>query len=240
MPKAVDLTEHRFGKLVAKSRGENDSSGHSRWYCLCDCQLDKPTDEQQLYLVRTTYLTQNITTSCPNCRISPTSHDIKRYNQYDLTGEYGVGITSNTNEEFYFDLEDYDLIKGYTWFVDNRGYLRATNTSIRMHDLVMCTDDVTMMVDHIYHNKLDNRKNRLRIVTNSQNQMNRDIPKNNTSGVRGVSWHERKQKWIAQIGVDGKLIYLGIFSNKEDAVIARKQAEEKYFGEFNFKIKKGQ
>ena len=47
----------------------------------------------------------------------------KKYNKYNLNGEYGIGWTSNTNEEFYFDLEDYDKIKDYCWFLDNRGYI---------------------------------------------------------------------------------------------------------------------
>ena len=52
---------------------------------------------------------------------------------------------------------------------------------------------------------------------------------NNTSGVRGVSWNKRKQKWSASIGLQGKDIYLGAYSKFEDAVAARKSAEEKYF-----------
>ena len=46
------------------------------------------------------------------------------------------------------------------------------------------------VIDHIFHKKFDNRKSQLRFVTHSQNQMNRDIGKNNTSGYRGISWHK--------------------------------------------------
>ena len=54
--------------------------------------------------------------------------------------------------------------------------------------------------------------------------------KNNTSKARGVVWRKREQKWMAQIGVDGKKMHLGYFDNFEDAVIHRKAAEKKYFG----------
>ena len=55
------------------------------------------------------------------------------------------------------------------------------------------------------------------------------IPANNTSGVKGVSWNERDKKWAAIIGFQGKYYRLGYFDNKEDAVLARKMAEKKYF-----------
>jgi len=101
-----------------------------------------------------------------------------------------------------------------------------------MHRLVMnCPED--MDVDHIFHNTWDNRKEFLRIVTESQNQMNKTITINNTSGVPGVCMD--KNKWRARIRVNNKEIHLGYFINKEDAIKARKQGEEKYFGEYAFK-----
>ena len=55
------------------------------------------------------------------------------------------------------------------------------------------------------------------------------LPKNNTSGVRGVSWDSRRQKWVAKIGIHSKNITLGRFDRMEDAVIARRCAEDEYF-----------
>ena len=161
------------------------------------------------------------------------NHNCKIFNKYDLSGEYGIGYTSK-GEEFYFDLEDYDLIKNYTWYVGDKGYIKAENEDITLHRVVMRAKEGDV-IDHIFHKKFDNRKSQLRFVTNSQNQMNRDIGKNNTSGHRGISWHKKHQKWIAQIGVMGKLKYLGLFSDIEDAIKARKEAEKKYFGEYNLK-----
>jgi hypothetical protein len=62
--------------------------------------------------------------------------------------------------------------------------------------------------------------------------MNRKIDSTNTSGYKGVAWRERDRVWRANITVDSKQIHLGHFKNKEDAIKARKEAEEKYFGEF--------
>ena len=54
----------------------------------------------------------------------------------------------------------------------------------------------------------------------------------NTSGYNGVYWNKRTNKWIAQIGFKGKKYHLGSFNKVEDAVKARKNAEERIYGEF--------
>lgn len=94
-------------------------------------------------------------------------------------------------------------------------------------------------VDHIIHphgneHKIDNRKSNLRLVTKSQNQMNRGLQDNNTSGVVGVHFAKKQEKWIAYIKINGKRKHLGSFSNKNDAILARKHAEEVYFGEYQY------
>lgn len=95
-------------------------------------------------------------------------------------------------------------------------------------------DPDNMVIDHKNHNLLDNRKSNLRIVTNSQNQMNKAIVQNNTSGATGVVWLKDTQQWRAEIRINMKTIYLGFFTNKDDAIAARKLAEEKYFGEYSY------
>jgi len=83
-------------------------------------------------------------------------------------------------------------------------------------------------VDHIDHDQLNNRIENLREVTHRDNMLNLSIPKNNSSGVVGVSWNKSHKKWRAQIRVNGKMVYLGGFTLKEDAIKARKEAERKY------------
>ena len=64
--------------------------------------------------------------------------------------------------------------------------------------------------------------------------MNKTLLKNNTSGVTGVSWNRRKEEWESYITIDDKRKGLGYFSNFDDAVAARKAAEERYFGEYSY------
>lgn len=86
--------------------------------------------------------------------------------------------------------------------------------------------------DHENRNPLDNTRKNLRVANHSQNNFNADVPKNNTSGVKGVYWDKTKEKWSAQIGVNGKRKKLGSFSAMEEAVKARHDAEIEYFGEY--------
>ena len=71
-------------------------------------------------------------------------------------------------------------------------------------------------------------------VTPSQNQMNSKLSSNNTSGVTGVYWVKKCNKWNANIKINNKYIHLGNFTDFDDAVKARKEAEQKYFGEYSY------
>ena len=84
--------------------------------------------------------------------------------------------------------------------------------------------------DHIDGDKLNNRRENLRVVTPQINQVNRkSVNKNNTSGVRGVS--KAYGKWRAQITVNRRNLHLGLFKTKDEALAARKRAELRYYGE---------
>ena len=83
-------------------------------------------------------------------------------------------------------------------------------------------------IDHINGVKYDNWDSNLRAVTHQTNCQNQKTPSNNTSGVMGVSWVRHVGKWQANIRIDGKQIYLGLFDDIENAEEARKSAEAKY------------
>jgi hypothetical protein len=89
-------------------------------------------------------------------------------------------------------------------------------------------------VDHKNNDFNDYRKENLRVCNNAENNRNRWLQKNNTSGYPGVSWAKREQKWRAKIKVNTKEIHLGYFDNKDDAIKAKQAAEEKYFKEFSY------
>ena len=241
--KHIPQIGERFTRLVVIRKGDPEidpktKKRKSRYWCQCDCGSPEK-------LIRGASLVNGSIQSCgclhkevafktANTKIS---HG-KKYNKYNLAGEYGIGYTFQ-NEEFYFDLEDFDKIKDICWYINSKGYvvghkLDGSNKDVKMHQLVMPTNN-GYIVDHINtHKKSDNRKSNLRIATQKENARNRRIAKNNTSGKTGVSFDKRKDKWIAYIGYNHKIIYLGNFDKYDDAVQARQKAEDKYFGEFKY------
>ena len=85
-------------------------------------------------------------------------------------------------------------------------------------------------LDHKTPDPSDNRWGNLRRATQTQNRRNKNYntPVNNTSGQMGVTWRKSLNKWQAQIVVDDRCIYLGIYENFDDAVAARKRAEREH------------
>jgi hypothetical protein len=104
--------------------------------------------------------------------------------------------------------------------------------SILMHfDLVDAPDG--MERDHKDRNGLNNQKNNLRICTRSQNACNRRKQTNGvTSKFIGVAFHARTGKYQANIQVNGKPKYLGLFKTQEEAATVRNKAAQDLHGEF--------
>lgn len=245
MSKLIDMSNWKMwehgvpdSRLVVMGRAENTVCGSAKWVCKCMCGNNK-------YVIATGRdLRTGHTKSCGCLNSANTIQRNKdgHKNTYDLAGEYGIGYTVK-GEPFWFDLEDYDKIKDYCWYYNKDGYVITNNpgaqTSIRLHRMVMNAPD-NMDVDHIIHphgneHKIDNRKSNLRLATRSQNQMNRSIAVNNVSGVVGVHFSKRDEKWIAYIKINGKRKHLGSFDNKDDAIYARQMAEELCFGEYKYR-----
>ena len=196
--------------------------------CQCSCGSD-PIE------VRLSNLKSGKTTSCGCVHKERTKGVNKKYNVYNLTGDCGIGYDCNNNP-FYFDIDSYESIKDYTWYISNEGYVMAfdgdANKMILMHRLIMdCPED--MVVDHIDHKKNNNCKSNLRICTQLENVRNRSVSKNNTSGITGVIWHKNRNKWTAYITINKKQMHLGLFNTIEEAIQSRLEAEKKYFGEFS-------
>lgn len=95
--------------------------------------------------------------------------------------------------------------------------------------------DCPAIIDHIDGNPSNNALSNLRAATHSQNMANRPPQKNNSSGVKGVSFDRARNRWTASLTQNRKLINLGRFQTKAEAVAARRSAEEKYHGEFAWK-----
>lgn len=85
-----------------------------------------------------------------------------------------------------------------------------------------------LIIDHIDHNGLNNAILNLRDSTHMENQQNRPMQKNNTSGFTGVSWKSKLKKWQVQINFNKKRVYGGVFSNLNDAIKRRQELNIEY------------
>lgn len=122
-------------------------------------------------------------------------------------------------------------------FMADRKAKRADGkrTNIYMHRAIMDAQPGEY-VDHVDGNPLNNQRDNLRPSTKSQNAMNTGRRSQNTSGLRGVSWHKAKQKWRARIQVECKAIHLGYFDSLEEASTCHEAAREKHFGQYNRRL----
>lgn len=128
--------------------------------------------------------------------------------------------------------------------IDKDGYLR-TQVTINKKRLVIRVHRLAWFLHYghwpsgvIYHInglRTDNRAENMRDCSHGQNLMNRSEPANNTSGVKGVSWSERDQAWVAYLTINGHRIHLGQSKDKNKAVDIRHAGTDKYHGEYGKK-----
>lgn len=147
--------------------------------------------------------------------------------KYKVVDGYAVGIFEN-GKEMLFDIEDLEKVSAYPWHIDNAGYpgCYAEKKMVRLHRFLIPEVADGMVIDHINRNKLDNRRENLRICTQKENVRNSPLQRNNTSGVAGVFFDKKVGRWRAQVYKNKKTVHVGIFDDYEDAVTARKNAEK--------------
>lgn len=207
MRKFKDLTGMKFGRLtVIKATCEGESGKHAEWLCKCDCGNEK--------IVRSSNLTVGRVKSC-GCLIKESGKFTK-----DLKGKrFGrlkVMKKSTKNKKGYME-----------WLCkcDCGNEITVSSTKLMQGMTKSCG---CLSIEHIKNIQLlgcnSGRYKGTRI-----SQLSKKTPKNNTTGIKGVTFNKRRNKYISQIEFKGKHIYLGGFDDLKDAAKARKEGEEKYF-----------
>ena len=211
-----DLTNMKFGKLTVLELA-NDRSPY-KWLCQCECGNTKVIIGDSLVTKKTT--------SCGCVQKASASKTHAKKNTFEIHNDYIIGRDTK-GREFIFDKDLLPLVSKYYWTV-TRGYAKNVANNILLHRYIMnCPDD--KVVDHINHNKLDNRRCNLRICSRQENSCNLVPTKN-----RGVV-QLANGKFKASITHNYKHRHIGCYDTREEALKHRLNAEKELFGEFRYK-----
>jgi hypothetical protein len=156
--------------------------------------------------------------------------EIIRFNLYNQKNEY-VG-------NFIIDFEDIEKVKYHKWRFSHSHVVTGQPAKGEQKELSHIVLDVVgklapgQVVDHINGDATDNRKENLRICTQSKNTLNKSFISNNTSGFIGVSYSEKRDRYDPEIRIGHKRCHLGYKRTLEEAVYARYIAEKLVFKEF--------
>lgn len=153
---------------------------------------------------------------------------------------------------YLMEIFDYDPLTGKLSWKDPNRYVKEVGSKARKNNaykqvivdgklylahrliwLMVTGDEPQGFIDHVNRVRSDNRFVNLRQCTRSENCMNTSRRSCNKSGFVGVFWLSRYKKWKAYITANGKQNYLGVFSNLEDAIEARRLGELKFHGDFS-------
>jgi hypothetical protein len=140
------------------------------------------------------------------------------------------------------DDEDFERLSAFKWRANAEGYairdvphpLRSGKKTVEfMHRSLLGLEfGDKRQGDHRNNCCQDNRRANLRIATHAENSRNKPLTKDNTSGLKGASWHSRDRKWLSQIQVNGKAVHLGRFDSAEAAHTAYVKAAASLHAEF--------
>lgn len=151
------------------------------------------------------------------------------FKKIQLNGNAGKDKFILVDEEDFIKISEYNNHYHHTGYAVTTRRINGKNKQIRIHRLILNANE-NDYVDHINHDKLDNRRCNLRICTNSQNQANRLKKRNASSIYKGV--RKIPESYQAFIKFKGKAFHLGTFNNEIKAAEAYNNKAKELFGEF--------
>lgn len=169
----------------------------------------------------------NLTTIKPRCK-----------SKYKLCENYAI-VYTNKNEEILIDKDDIENVTQYTWYIQKNGYVARKTKKNRMNKTIYLHRSIygitcSKEVDHINRNKLDNRKENLRVCNHIDNQHNMKPATGLTSKYKGVCWDKRRKAWRMRLKCNDKEAICEYYKNEISAANAYNYWAKIYFGEFAY------
>lgn len=155
-------------------------------------------------------------------------------------------MTSLLWQDFIF-MKEIKLTKGFVALVDDEDYeelnkfkWRAVKVRdnyyayrlVSMHREILNIKNSKIHIDHKDRNTLNNKKDNLRTCTPAQNNLNKEVRRDNKLGVKGVRFSKKQKRYIAVISINGKVKQIGSFNTVEEAAIAYNKKAKEVHGEF--------
>ncbi|MEG1502298.1 MAG: hypothetical protein RR370_02805 [Synergistaceae bacterium] len=228
---AESIVGRKVGRLTVVEYAGKSKKGSNQYKCLCDCGNESTVIFSQLY--------KETTLSCgclryEKLREANSKRHEKRKNQYFEEVDicyFTIQDKHGNIHKVLIDKDDIEKCKQYQWsYSDSGRSVYINNTRVGgVHRFIMNAKK-GQIVDHIYHDTLDNRKSMLRLCTPSQNSRNRKIK----------GYYKELSKYVVNIKVGDEIIKGGRYNTEEEAIKARRALELEHFGEFAYKKTKDQ
>lgn len=228
-----DLTSKCFGRLTVVHR-EDDYIGKNgahatQWLCKCVCGNTK--------IVLANSLKRGLTRSCGCLHDESVARNgkIKKAKDNAVVIKDGIAEFTATNNDtkFIVDVEDVDKVKILHWWESgNHFHAKQNRKIISLQNYLLNMYEEGFVVDHINRNPLDNRKCNLRKCTIYENNLNKKLKSNNTTGFTGVIVDKRNGRFVPYITYNKKRMTFGSYKTADEAATKRNEMEILYFKDF--------
>jgi len=214
--KKIDLTGQRFGRWTVIKKSEPDKWRHSSWFCKCDCGNEKIVSQYNLK--------RKTSESCGCLMRERTS----KANKLDVTNKRFGKLIAIRDSGIKQDRTTKWICK-----CDCGNETIVSVSHLNSGHTVSCgcfmKEESAKRIYCNYKQMLEKKYGKSLVEGTSLPSLTSKIPSNNKSGVKGVYFNKQKNAWSSAIKFKGERKYLGTFQNKQDAINARKEAEDKYF-----------
>jgi hypothetical protein len=219
-----DLSGQKIGRWTVRHLTRITDNGDARFLCQCDCGTERELFGFMLRGKKT-----------QSCGCYARELRTKKWSPVDCGDHFKIPLSQGKFAKI--DKEDYLKIQNLSWCINPQGYAIARPRGVGKQRLINMQQVILGIIkgkeiDHINHDKTDNRKQNIRFCTRQQNTWNTSKSKGKSSLYRGIHWVHEKKRWYVRIRCNHKESFLGYYRDIKEAVEARRAMARKLYGEF--------